>query len=74
MVGARLPEGTSKGNVNKRRQGKDKKPTVQMEKRRRSTKTMGCWKPSEGAGLLHQGKTSRVCVAICVLGEDRQPL
>lgn len=32
MVGARLPEGTSKGNVNKRHQGKDKKPTVQMEK------------------------------------------
>lgn len=27
MVGARLPEGTSKGNVNKRHQGKDKKPT-----------------------------------------------
>lgn len=32
MVGARLPEGNREGNVNKRRQGKDKKPTVQMEK------------------------------------------
>lgn len=32
MVGARLPEGTREGNVNKGRQGKDKKPTVQMEK------------------------------------------
>lgn len=32
MVGARLHEVTSEGNVNKRHQGEDKKPTTQMEK------------------------------------------
>lgn len=65
MVGTRLNEVTSEGNVNKRHQGKDKTPTKQMEKRRRRTKSMRSWKPSEGAGLLHQGKR---CGQLCPWG------
>lgn len=34
---------------------------------------MGCWKPSEGAGLLHQGKTYGQLCPCCYLWAGRGP-